>query len=91
MAPDSSPQEPILRPVAVRALRKRPKLVDVEARDRVLEKLEMQISARRTPENIAEAMSRQSLQRVADLGQPVVRDAMKDRLDRANSNLLSDL
>lgn len=91
MAPDSSQQEPVVRPVLVRALRERPKLVDVEARDRVLEQIEMQIASRRTPDNIAEALSRQTLQQAADLSQPVVRDAMRSRLDRANSNLLRGL
>lgn len=88
MAPDSLSQEPILRPMVVRALRERPKLVDVDARDRVLEQLEMQISQRRTPDNIADALSRNTLERAADLGQPMVRDAAKNRLEKANDNIL---
>lgn len=86
--PDESPaDQPVLQPRLVRFLRKRPKLVEFEMREEFLEHLEQNIRERRKPGTVAQRLSRT----VEDASEPVIRDTLRRRLEKANDSLLRRL
>lgn len=86
--PDRDPkQEPIVNPHLIRLLRKRPKLLNIEVRDKFLENLEETIKERRKPRNIGGIM----IDRVQEASRPVADDFLEDRLSEANEKLFRRL
>lgn len=83
--------DPILQPRVVRLLRKRPKLVDITAREEVLESLERNIAARRDPDVVADRFSRRTLESLMESTEPVVKERVQKRIESANDGLLSRL
>ena len=83
--------EPVCKPWLVRLLRRRPKLVEIEARDKFLENLDRQICERRKPDNVAARLSRNSLRSAETTFEPVVAGTVRDRLAEANGRMLRRL
>lgn len=90
-AGENEAQKPLLQPRAVRALRKRPRLVDMGVREEVLIELEKNIVERRTADTLAHRVSQNIAQNMAEAGEPVVRNRAKKALDRANESVFSSL
>ena len=89
---DTDPEkEPILQPRLVRALRKRPKLIELEARERFLKNLEENISERRCPPNISDRLGRNVSKSIQQAAEPVAKDTLRERLTGANETVLSRL
>lgn len=81
---DYSEVDPVLQPHLVRFLRERPKLIDVEMREKVLKGVEENIKDRRRPGYMAERIA----EAAADIGKPVLTDATRERLEKANGKVL---
>lgn len=84
-------EQPICRPWLVRALRKRPKLVEIETRERFLERMDQVMCERRKPDRVAKRLSRNSLRSIEDSMEPAVAETVKDRMEDANEGLLKRL
>lgn len=80
-------EEPLCKPHLVSLLKRRPKLFNIEAREKFLEELEKDICERRKPDRIAEKIVREGEQAVE---RPVAELTSK-RLEKANSRLLQRL
>jgi len=82
---------PLVRPRAIRLLKKRPKLVDFGLREEVLEQLDQNICKRREPEEIAERTVKRAFNEGADAAAPPVRERIRSRFESANQGILEDL
>jgi hypothetical protein len=91
MHEEVSPDDPVIRPWLVRALRKRPKLVNLEARDEFLARLEHNMTERRRPDNIGERLANMGIRSAEEAGQPVVRDQLANRFRTENTKRLRRL
>lgn len=83
--------DPIWRPWIVKALRRRPKLVEIETREQFLENLEENMCERRRPDNIADRLSILGLRSAEGAAEPVVKTTMSQRFQKANRKRLRRL
>lgn len=91
---ESEPGEgvnPVLQPRLVRLLKRRPKLIEIDAREEVLDELETNIAARRDPDVVAERFSRATIESVKDSFEPVVSDRARKGMKRLNDGALERL
>lgn len=82
---------PLVQPKAVRALKERPRLVDMGVREEMLEQLEMQIAERRSADTVAARLSHAIADSAKQSAEPVVRDRVSKRLKGANDTVLNEL
>jgi hypothetical protein len=78
---------PLLQPRLVRFLQRRPKLFDIDARDKMLEEIEKEICIRRDPEQVSSTVSKMMVRS----GEKPVREAAKTTLQNANEKALRNL
>jgi hypothetical protein len=91
MAERELSDEPVLSPWVVKALRRRPKLIDSKMREEVLANLEQNISHRRRPDVMAERLARVGLGSAKDAAEPAARSALEDKLAEENGRFLKRL
>ena len=92
MSSEQDPERnPIIQPRLIRLAQRRPKLVDIEVRDRFLDNLEESVCERRCPPNISDRFSRILARSGEEAVEPVLRNTLRDRLSSANRGLLKRL
>lgn len=84
-------ETPIVRARVIRQLKDRPRLVDEGFREQLLENMVDNVEQRRTPSIIADRMSKETARSVADITEPVVRDAAAERFDQLNKTVFKNL
>lgn len=83
--------EPLVQPRIIRLLKDRPKLVMGDRREQFLEQLENSVAQRRVPDVVADRAAGQGFDRAKEAAQPVVRETMRDSMERLNERLLKNL
>lgn len=83
--------EPVIHPWAVMALRKRPKLVNIQAREEFLTRLEHNIRERRKPNNIGERLADLGIRSTEEAAKPAVKNQIARRASKENTRLLRRL
>lgn len=83
--------DPVLRPWVVKALRRRPKLLDLETRDRFLAQIEQNMAERRRPAEISARLSRMGFESAAQAMEPAVQEAARSKMEDANRSILRRL
>jgi len=91
MPHDGEGQNPLVQPRVVRALKNRPRLVDMGFREEMLDNMEAEIIQRRTTDTVAHRISSEVAESVSNAGKPVVRNRVRDRMDKANEGILNRL
>lgn len=84
-------QEPVVQPRLIRFAQRRPKLVEIEVRDRFLENLEESVCERRCPPNISDRVSKLVARSGEQAVEPVLRNTLRTRLSEANERVLRRL
>lgn len=88
---DGEELEPLLQPRVIRMLRNRQRLINFGFREEVLEEMEETIARRRTTDTIAHRVSTTMADVLRDSSEPIVRDRMRNRLEKANAGALNRL
>lgn len=84
---DATEEDPVCQPHLVRLLRRRPKLVDIEMRDKTLLYLEQTICERRKPGRVAE----KTVRAAEEVAEPAAMGSVRDGLNKANSSVFKRL
>lgn len=91
MPHDLAEDEPLIQPHLVELLKERPRLIDKGMREKMLDNLARNMAERRTPAVVAERLSSTTVKSVADVSQPVVRDAASERIAQMNGTILENI
>jgi len=91
MAHSDPEKEPIVQPRLIRFAQRRPKLVDIEVRDRFLENLEESVCQRRCPPDVSDRVSKLVARSGEQAVEPVLRNTLRSRLSDANERVLNRL
>lgn len=84
-------KEPLIEPRVIRAMRKRPRLVDDGFREELLRNIENNVENRRKPQNFASGAAMQAAEVLADSVAPVAEDIVGGIGSKANETVLSRL
>lgn len=84
-------EDPVVHPWVIKALRARPKLLDIEAREEFLARLEHNVSERRRPDNIADRLARLGIRSTEEAAQPVITEQAASRFRKENTRRLRRL
>lgn len=90
-ADDEGELDPLVQPRVVRALKNRPRLVDMGFRKEVLEQMEDQIARRRTTDTLASRASHALVNALKDSAEPAVRSRVRDGLEVTNQTVARKL
>lgn len=84
-------REPIVQPRLIQLARRRPKLFDIEFRDRLLANLEENVCERRCPPNVSDRIGRNMARSGQEAVEPVLKRSVRERLTGANRGWLEKL
>lgn len=92
VSPDE-PEEanPLVKPRVIGALKDRQRLIDMGFRREVLEQMESVIARRRSPDIVAERATQGAKQTAEQAAEPVLRERLKNRVEKVNDGVLRDL
>jgi len=91
-SPDEQEEtNPLVQPRVIRTLKDRPRLIDLGFRQEVLEQMESAMARRRSPDVIAERATQEVKQTAEEATEPVVRDRLRSRVEKANNGILNKL
>lgn len=80
-----------MKPRVIRALKGRPRLIDMGMREELLEEVEKNMEERRTPEVVAHRISHNVSSTLQQAGEPVVRNRVANMLGLANDTVIDEL
>lgn len=83
--------QPLLQPRLVRLLKRRPKLVAENARNEMLEEIEINMMERRLPGRVAERTVERTLSEMKNATSKVAQGRAKQRMAKANQGTLRRL
>lgn len=90
-ADGAATDNPLLQPRLIRFLKNRDRLIDRGFREEFLEQLELNVVRRRTPDTVAEGVTKEGFKRLEEVGGDVAKGRVKNAVDRANKGPLKKL
>lgn len=84
-------EDPLIQPRLVRMLKDRPRLIDFGVRQEILDELDVRICRRRSPDEVANRLSEQVSNEVQNATRPVMKNRVKNQVDKLNKNQLRRL
>lgn len=91
MSDSGARDNPLIQPRFVRILKDRPRLIDFGLRKEVLEELDHQLCARRSPQEIANRISDRVTDEITNTTRPVMRRRAEKKIKELNKDTLRKL